>query len=268
MKKNKIIKQFNKHYLYYYLKSEMFYSYKILEGIEEKDINDYITNMLWEARKVLSDFKKITKEENQVNLNNEDIKDTVPDYIRYYQLYNFEDIMPYRFIELYHMYCLVSSFELFNDINSLKCRDLYFDTKLELVTEYMDWKRKYPEYEDIFNKLGVVIRESTINEIIRHYPNIWTTAIYAQTEALRDMKVNSIEEEKEEVRPTYNYMFYHLLPKYALTEEEREVLDKISRVMLYELDPFVDEETKEEIKGTADEYLEEKKVKEKSVGRR
>ena len=82
------------------------------------------------------------------------------------------------------------------------------------------------------------------------------------------MKVNSIEEEKEEVRPTYNYMFYHLLPKYALTEEEREVLDKISRVMLYELDPFVDEETKEEIKETADEYLKEKKEKEKSVGRR
>ena len=73
MKKNKVIKQFNKHYLDYYLKSEKFYSYKILEGIEEKDINDYITNMLWEARKVLTDFKKITKDSNQVNLNNEDI---------------------------------------------------------------------------------------------------------------------------------------------------------------------------------------------------
>ena len=261
MRKGRINNYFKKYYRDYYLISENFYRCSNIESFSKDYLENYIEKMILILRTLLARFRLVKEIEKDNRIYNEDMVDLVPRFVNFSDLYDRDDIKPYRYIELYHLYCLLSCFELFNDINSLECKDYYNMTKAEFHDEIAAWRRDYPKYRDDFNRIDLEIRESVIKSIIGHYSHMALNWYHDNTLVLCDMKIDNMSYVEEENKNVYKYMLYYLVPEYEKDEYYKSIFEKVSETMLEELDPFVEDKVKLDIEEVANDHLINKGIK-------
>ena len=167
----------------------------------------------------------------------------------------------YRYDQLYSIYRELTSLEILWDLNAIDCKAIYNDTIIEFQEAIIDWKRKHPEHTEYINNIDFSITDILLDSFLQYYSNYNHYRNSTYSNIIKDMKIESLYNLDDDVNYVYLYMFYYLLPKYVDDESIKVVFEKVSKAMLEELDPFVDDIIKLDIEEAANDYLIDKEMK-------
>lgn len=261
MRKSKVRKQYRDYYKDYYLTCQKYFETRNIENYFKEKLDNYISICIREAEKFLEEFKEIKNLEKNIRLSNEEMKELIPPFVYHLELYNFSNVRPYRYIELYNVYSLFTCFEIFNNLNILGCKERYFKVKRAFEDEIARWRIDYLKYEEEFNWIDIQLREEAIFNVIKTYSFLCKSCYDVIGTIMHDFNLTSALLTSSEEELANKYKLYYMLPEYTEDEEYKASFEKLSETMLEELDLFVNEDTKLNIETDANEYLEQKRKK-------
>ena len=264
MRKGKVENYIKKYYKDYYLFTQRCYRRIFFDTYSKEDLEKYLNQIIKNSKIILDEFKLIKQIERENSIYTTIMPSFALDSVKLSNLYQLDNIKPSRYIELYHLYCLLSCIEIFNDIEQFDFKEQYYLTKADYQSEIAEWKKEFSSFKEYFNRVDLIGREYTLNKFISHYSNMQINFYHIKSRILDDMNITDIAYEDEELQDIYKYMLYYLLPTYLQNDEYKNECNKISCIMLKELDPFVNDDIIDKIRVAAKDFVDQKKAKEKS----
>ena len=217
------------------------------------------------SEEFLKKFIEVTDAENTRNkvytsifLDSYGVKATV-----YYQKLN-------RYKCLYSMYRFLYCIDLFEfikneDLNE-KLKRIIKEYEKEIIKwDFHDRHEKYDNFWSLYSKMYLETTEEVIQELMDYKIDVDDNVQIANQAIFSDMKLEKpIDSYEENEKYIYKYMYYYILPHYIDDPDAKRIVNKISLMILEELDPFVNDDIIDKIRIAAKDFVDQKKAKEKS----